>query len=192
MGNVFLGNGNQYIQAVRPGQRPFQRYGHGPGQYTGLQLRLFLLVINGGLFIFELAAGRRLIGIGTLVNAFLLGYIVTFFNGLWPLLFPVPDTMLLRVVTVLVGVIVTSFGVSLYQTPNAGVAPYDSISLITAKSRPLIPYFWHRIATDAVCAVICFLAGGIIGLGTLVSAFGLGPIVHFFNVHVAGRLVKDC
>ena len=115
-----------------------------------------------------------------------------FFNGLWPLLFPVPDTMLLRVVTVLVGVIVTSFGVSLYQTPNAGVAPYDSISLITAKSRPLIPYFWHRIATDAVCAVICFLAGGIIGLGTLVSAFGLGPIVHFFNVHVAGRLVKDC
>ena len=192
MGNVFLGMGISIFKLSGLGNDPFSGMVMALANILGFSYASFLLVINGGLFIFELAAGRRLIGIGTLVNAFLLGYIVTFFNGLWPLLFPVPDTMLLRVVTVLVGVIVTSFGVSLYQTPNAGVAPYDSISLITAKSRPFIPYFWHRIATDAVCAVICFLAGGIIGLGTLVSAFGLGPIVHFFNVHVAGRLVKDC
>jgi len=187
MGNIFLGMGISIFKLSGLGNDPFSGMVMALANILGFSYASFLLV-----FIFELAAGRRLIGIGTLVNAFLLGYIVTFFNGLWPLLFPVPDTMLRRVVTVLVGVIVTSFGVSLYQTPNAGVAPYDSISLITAKSRPLIPYFWHRIATDAVCAVICFLAGGIIGLGTLVSAFGLGPIVHFFNVHVAGRLVKDC
>ena len=187
MGNAFLGMGISIFKLSGLGNDPFSGMVMALANILGFSYASFLLVINGGLFIFELAAGRRLIGIGTLVNAFLLGYIVTFFNGLWPLLFPVPDTMLLRVV-----VIVTSFGVSLYQTPNAGVAPYDSISLITAKSRPLIPYFWHRIATDAVCAVICFLAGGIIGLGTLVSAFGLGPIVHFFNVQVAGRLVKDC
>ena len=179
MGNVFLGMGISIFKLSGLGNDPFSGMVMALANILGFSYASFLLVINGGLFIFELAAGRRLIGIGTLVNAFLLGYIVTFFNGLWPLLFPVPDTMLLRVVTVLVGVIVTSFGVSLYQTPNAGVAPYDSISLITAKSRPLIPYFWHRIATDAVCAVICFLAGGIIGLGTLVSAFGLGPMKTF-------------
>jgi uncharacterized membrane protein YczE len=43
--------------------------------------------------------------------------------------------------------------------------------------------------TDALCALICFLAGGIIGLGTLVSAFGLGPIIQFFDVHFTNKLL---
>ena len=177
MGNVFLGMGISIFKLSGLGNDPFSGMVMGPWPiYWASATPLFCWSFNGGLFIFELAAGRRLIGIGTLVNAFLLGYIVTLFNGLWPLLFPVPDTMLRRVVTVLVGVIVTSFGVSLYQTPNAGVAPYDNISLITAKSRPLIPYFWHRIATDAVCAVICFLAGGIIGLGTWCQPSAWAPL----------------
>ena len=31
--------------------------------------------------------------------------------------------------------------------------------------------------------VVCWLAGGIVGLGTLVSAFGFGPFVQFFDTH---------
>jgi uncharacterized membrane protein YczE len=87
--------------------------------------------------------------------------------------------------------VVTGFGVSMYQTPNVGVSPYDSLSIIMTKRIPKISYFWNRIFTDAVCALVCFLAGGIVGLGTLVSALGLGPVIDFFNVHFTRKLFKD-
>ena len=48
-----------------------------------------------------------------------------------------------------------------------------------------LPYFWARMITDAGCALVCFLAGGLVGLGTIISAFCLGPVIHFFDLHVS-------
>lgn len=91
---------------------------------------------------------------------------------------------------VLIGLVIAGLGISLYQTPNVGAAPYDSLSLIMEKRIPKVSYFWCRIFTDAFSALVCFLAGGIIGIGTLVTAFGFGPVVEFFNVHLTRKLLK--
>ena len=74
----------------------------------------------------------------------------------------------------------------MYQLPKQGVAPYDSISLIMTERWPKIPYFWHRMSNDVLCALICYLTGGVVGIGTLVTAFGLGPVIHFFNRFLPG------
>ena len=190
IGNLFLGMGISIFKLSGLGNDPFSGMVMAVSDVSGIAYATLLLMLNSCLFVFELTAGRRLIGAGTLVNAFLLGYIVTFFYDLWPSLISIPATLPQRIITVLAGVIITSFGVSLYQTPDVGVAPYDSISLIMARRWPSIPYFWHRIGTDAFCALLCYMAGGIVGLGTLVSALGLGPIVQFFSVHISARLVK--
>ena len=50
-------------------------------------------------------------------------------------------------------------------------------------------YFWCRIFTDSLCVVIAWALGGLIGLGTLVCALGLGPFISFFTRHAAQRLV---
>jgi uncharacterized membrane protein YczE len=44
---------------------------------------------------------------------------------------------------------------------------------------------------DACCALICFLAGGIVGIGTLVSAFGFGPFIQFFNKTVSEKILDS-
>ena len=54
-----------------------------------------------------------------------------------------------------------------------------------------IPYFWCRIMTDSLCAIIAWLLGGIIGLGTLVCALGLGPFIAFFSKTIAEPLCRD-
>ena len=77
--------------------------------------------------------------------------------------------------------IVCCFGLSMYQTADLGVSPYDSMALILDRRLPRVPYFWCRIFTDGLCALVCYLAGGIVGLGTLVTAFGFGPVIAFFN-----------
>ena len=66
-----------------------------------------------------------------------------------------------------------------------------SLSRILTKRLPKISYFWNRIITDAICTLICFFAGGIVGVGTLVSALGLGPVIDFFTVHFTRKLFGE-
>ena len=90
----------------------------------------------------------------------------------------------------LIGMVICSFGLSLYQCSDLGVSPYDAASLILDKKLARIPYFWCRIFTDGVCALICFAAGGIVGVGTLVTAFGFGPFIAAFNRVVSPMIGK--
>ena len=150
---------------------------------VGIEYARFLILLNLGFFVIEIIWGRKLIGLGTIINALFLGYFVTFFYNLITSVIDAPDQMAMQVVTVFIGVIITSLGISMYQLPKQGVAPYDSISLIMTEKWPKIPYFWCRVSNDAISALVCWLAGGIVGLGTLVSAFGFGPFVQFFDTH---------
>ncbi len=163
----------------------------GLSDVVGMSYANFLILINVFVFLLELSFGREFIGAGTIVNAIFLGYITTFFFELWLHFFALPTVLVAKILVMLVGTVVTGFGVSMYQTPNAGVSPYDSLSVIMAKRIPKISYFWHRIFTDAVCAFVCFLSGGIVGLGTLVSALGLGPVIDFFNIHFTRKLFGE-
>jgi len=101
---------------------------------------------------------ERIFGLGTIINALFLGYFVTFFYNLITSVIDAPDQMAMQVVTVFIGVIITSLGISMYQLPKQGVAPYDSISLIMTEKWPKIPYFWCRVSNDAISALVCWLA----------------------------------
>ena len=157
---------------------------------VGMAYANFLVLINLAVFVLEIIFGRKFIGAGTVVNALFLGYIVTFFYNLLSNGIGIPEVMWQKLIVVCIGVVVCSFGVSMYQTPDVGAAPYDSMSLIMAMRKPSISYFWHRISTDALCALICFLAGGIVGIGTLLSAFCLGPFISFFDAKFTLPLLR--
>ena len=191
IGNIFLGMGISIFKFAGLGNDPYSGMVMALADRVGMQYANLLLIINLFIFILEFVFGRSFVGAGTLVNALFLGYITTFFYSLWTHFFVLPQNLLVQIPIMLVGTIVTGFGVSMYQTPNVGVSPYDSLSLIMTERLPKISYFWNRIFTDAICALICFLAGGIVGLGTLVSAFGLGPVIDFFNVHFTRKLFGE-
>ncbi|MGN0400054.1 MAG: YitT family protein [Blautia sp.] len=190
VGNIFLGLGIAIFKLSGLGNDPYSGMVMALSDCVGIAYANFLVLMNLLLFVVEFLFGKRFIGPGTLVNAVLLGYIATFFYNLLVAVVGVPGVMWQRILTVCAGVVVCSFGVSLYQSSDVGVAPYDSLSLIMTVKWPKIAYFWHRMSNDAICALICFLAGGIVGLGTLVCAFGLGPVVYFFNAHFTNRLLN--
>lgn len=190
-GNIFLGMGISIFKFAGLGNDPFSGMAMALADLAGVRYANLLIVINLFIFILEFCFGRSFIGAGTLVNAFFLGYFTTFFYGLWTHFSALPHKLIVQIPIMLIGTVVTGFGVSMYQTPNVGASPYDSLSLIMTKRIPKISYFWNRIFTDAICALICFMAGGIVGLGTLVSALGLGPVIDFFNVHFTRKLFAE-
>ncbi len=189
IGNIILGLGVAIFKLSGLGNDPFSGMAMALAEYVGIPYARFVILINIIFFVIEIIWGRKLIGLGTVVNALFLGYAVTFFYNLITSVIDAPQQMLMRVLTVCIGVIVASLGISMYQLPKQGVAPYDSISLIMADRWKKIPYFWCRMSNDAVCALICWLAGGIVGLGTLVGAFGFGPFVQFFDTHFTSKVL---
>ena len=187
-GNILLGIGVSVFKFSGMGNDPFSAMCISVSTQLNLSYSTFLVILNSMIFILEILFGRKYIGIGTIVNWFLVGYVAEFFIWLTNTIATPPEAFLLRIPIVIVGVVLLSFGVSLYQTSDAGIAPFDSVSLILKDKLP-IPYFWCRIFCDGLCAVIALLTGGLIGLGTFVCAFGLGPVIHFFNERVSKKLL---
>ena len=188
LGNLILGLGIAIFKLSGLGNDPFSAMMMALADRTPLEYAALTAILNTFFFIIEFLFGKRLIGPGTIVNWFFLAYFVTFFYTKLPLVLATPQSIVSHTLYLLVGVTVVSFGVSLCQASNSGVAPYDSISLIMAEHLP-IPYFWCRLSNDVLCALICFLAGGLLGIGTLVCALFLGPFIHFFNQTITYKLM---
>mgnify|MGYP005931902175 CR=1 FL=1 len=190
IGNVFMGMGIGIFKLAGLGTDPFSGMNMAVADMIGMAYGNFQLIVNIVLLIIEIAFGRRFLGIGTVVNAVCLAYITTFFYNIYTVVLGVELTALpIRLVALCVGVVICSLGLSMYQMPDEGVAPYDSLSLIMTEKWPKIPYFWCRVSNDAISALVCWLAGGIVGLGTLVSAFGFGPFVQFFDTHFTSKVL---
>lgn len=190
IGNVFLGMGISIFKFSCLGNDAFNGMVMALSDCVGIPYARCCVIVSICLFFIELLAGRSFIGAGTIVNTFFSGYIVMFFYNIWLGAFHLPEMLLVKIAVMLIGVIVCSFGISLYQTPDAGVSPYDSLSLILAKKSKKVPYFWCRILTDGICALVCFCTGGLIGIGTLAATFCLGPFVHFFNTHFTEKILE--
>jgi uncharacterized membrane protein YczE len=79
-------------------------------------------------------------------------------------------------------------GSSLYITADLGVSSYDAMSLILSE-RTKIQFRWCRISTDLVCVIVGFFCHAVLGIGTIITAFFMGPFTQFCNVHISQPLL---
>lgn len=189
-GNLLVGVGVAIFKVAALGNDPYNGMNMALSELLSLPYPTLQILVNILFFAIQLLAARELIGFGTVVNIFLIGYIVNFTYGLLIQILGSPGSFALQVIAMVIGMLICSLGLSLYQCSEMGTAPYDALALILDRKLPKLPYFWCRILCDGSCALICFLAGGIVGLGTLVSAFGFGPVIAFFNKTVSEPLCK--
>ena len=182
------------------GVDPFQSLMSGLDALLPIPFGTLYVLVNLVLLGFSLLADRHNIGIATFLNLFLLGYITQFtYEGL-QLLLPDPS-LLVRAVCLIIGIVVICFGSALYMTADLGVSTYDAVAIVLSGKWKLGRFQYVRICCDLVCVglgvTIFLLAGGtlgqipaIAGVGTVITAFFMGPLIQFFNVRVAQPLLK--
>lgn len=188
LGVVVIGIGCAAFKVSNLGNDAFTALNITISERTGVALGTVTVVMNCIYLIAPLIFGRKYINIGTILNGVLLGYFVDFFYGVLVGFFGVPSELPLQLVWLVPGILIISLGISLYQTADLGVGPYDYLAL-GLRDHLHLPYFGCRIFTDALCALAAFLLGGLIGIGTLVCAFFLGPFVSFFDAHVSTKIL---
>ncbi len=189
-GNIILGIGIGLFKVSLLGNDPSTAMVISIAEIINIDFSIVIWFVNCFWFLIQLFLGRQYIGAGTFVNWLCVGVIASGTDKIFRAFWDVSGSFPWRILIMGIGVLVLSLGASLYQTADIGIAPYDSISIILAE-RTGRKYFWCRMITDAFCTTIALILGGIVGLGTLVCALGLGPFIAFFNRTVSGPLLMD-
>ena len=165
------------------GMDPFQVFAHGLWGLTPLSYGTFYVILNGILLAFMFFFNRRMIGLGTIINLFLLGYVVEYTDLILGRVFPSPS-VLLRIVLMIFALVLSSLAASLYFVAEMGVSAYDWIAL-TISDKKRWAFRVVRIATDFICVLTGGLLGATVGIGTVLTTFCMGPIIQFFNENVS-------
>ena len=181
------------------GVDPFQTFMTGMDALISISFGTLYMIVNAVLLLFALAFDRHYIGISTLINLFLLGYVVDFTVHLLTVLIP-EATVAIRVVSFLLGFVFLCLGSSMYMTADLGVSTYDAIALVCTNKWKLGKFRYVRITTDIACillGVTAFLVSGgsvnqisgFLGIGTVLTAFFMGPLIDLFNWKIAQPLL---
>ena len=111
-------------------------------------------------------------GLGTILNIVLISIIIDLST---PIL-PYPKSFLFQIVQSIVAVFVVGLGSGFYLTANLGPGPRDGLmtGLQNITNQP-IALIRTILEVSAVC--VGFYLGGVVGIGTLLFAFGIGPTV---------------
>lgn len=165
------------------GVDPFMVFAYGVWNYIPIGFGTFYMMLNLIMLVFIFFIDRHKIGLGTVVNIFILGYVVEFSSLFLETKIPNP-TIGIRILFLVVGIIVLCFGSSLYYTGDLGVSTYDAVALILSEKK-VARFQYCKMGADLICTIIGFLLGATVGVGTLVTAFFMGPTIAFFNNRVS-------
>ena len=183
------------------GVDPFQTFMAGLDKLIPIPFGTLYVITNVVLLVFSLIVDRHNIGLATFINLFLLGYITDwsyiFFTGLFP-----DPSMPVRFALLVAAVVIICFASALYMTADLGVSTYDAVAIVMSGKWKIAKFKYCRMATDLVCVLAgcgLFLLGGgamkdiptIAGIGTIITAFFMGPLIEYFNVKVARPMLKQ-
>lgn len=166
------------------GTDPFQVLVNGiSNQVTFIGFGTLYMIINLLMLIAIFFLDKHYIGIATFINIFLLGYVVQFSDDCVGKLIGENPSMITRAILLIIGVVILCFASAMYFSADLGVSTYDAVSLIMTDKK-LGKFKFLRIGTDLFCVIVGFLLGGVVGLGTLITAFFMGPLIDFFKVKI--------
>ncbi len=182
------------------GADPFSVFVEGEMALFGKSAGWCTNVNNVFLFALMLIIGRKYIHVGSIIGAFISGWLI---NLSWDLLDLVknyvtanfPQYMLAtQIAMLIVGLVAFAVAVGLYVCADMGVSAVEAIPL-WVEEKTKINIRWLRIAEDVIFMLLGILLGAIAGktifslnpelepltgIGTILGAFGTGPIMKWF------------
>ena len=137
------------------------------------------LLVSLLIMVVLLVVDRSYVGIGTVLCMALGGPIIDVYT-LWLSPF-LNETLLLavRVPMLAVGCVILAFGMTIVIRSQAGTGPNDLVAVVLSdkSGKPFGPV---RIGVDLTFALVGFALGGVVGIGTIICAFLVGPAAQLF------------
>ncbi|HEX5589490.1 MAG TPA: YitT family protein [Candidatus Limnocylindrales bacterium] len=172
LGLGVFGLGIAFMARAGLGLGPWEALHQGIEFRTGIPMGTVSILLGIPILALWWPLGQRP-GLGTLLNVLLIGTATNVGN----VMIPSADGPPAQLAMMVAGVLAIGLGSGLYLSADLGPGPRDGL-MVGVHRR----FGWSirtaRTAIEVSVLVAAWLLGGTIGLGTVVFAFGIGPVVQ--------------
>ena len=124
-------------------------------------------------------------GIGTILNAIIIGLMIDVCINF----VPTPENYIIQVLLAIAAVLTVGLGGGIYLVANLGAGPRDGL-MVGLQKKTNLPIALVRGAIEITVMSVGWYLGGIVGLGTLLFAFGIGPAVAL-GLYLVGKIFSN-
>lgn len=157
------------------GLAPWEAFSMGFSKLTNISFGN-IVVISGLIIVVIDIILKEKIGIGTILNALLIGKFVDLLQHLK--LIPQMTNFWFGLLMLLAGQVVICLGSYFYISAALGCGPRDSLMVALGKRAPKWPIGVIRGLLEGSVLIIGWLLGAKVGIGTVISVFGIGFILQ--------------
>jgi uncharacterized membrane protein YczE len=178
IGLILFGVGITLLIQAELGAAPWDVFHTGVSELTGISTG-WVIVITGVLLLLLWIPLRVRPGLGTILNALVIGVVV----DLTLPIIETSDVLPIQLLMMFGGVVVIGIGSGFYIGAGLGPGPRDGLMTGLAQhsiAGRSITIRTGRTFVEVVVLIIGVALGGAIGIGTAVFTFGIGPLVQIF------------
>lgn len=177
------------------GLAPWDCLSMGISGHVGYSYGIVHTAISIGILVIDILLKEK-IGYGTILDALLVGNYVDWIGYLK--LVPVSQSIPVSCIMVIVGLFIMGYGQYFYMDAAQGCGPRDSLLIALGKRFPKTPIGVVQTFMVGIALLIGWLLGGPVGIGTVISVFGMGTalqivckIMHFEPRNVVHKNVLE-
>ena len=171
LGLVLFGLGEALLITSSAGVSPWTVLAQGIAVHTGWSIGFITMIVSFAVLALWIPLKQKP-GMGTILNALIIAFMIDFSL----ILLPYPETMFFQVLQAFIGVVVIGIASGMYLTANLGAGPRDGL-MKGLQAITGFPIAYIRIGIEVTVVSIGWYLGGVVGVGTLMFAFGVGPSV---------------
>ena len=171
LGLVLFGLGESLLIASGAGVSPWTVLAQGISFKTDWSIGFTTMVVSFFILLLWVPLSQKP-GIGTILNALVIAFMIDF-SLVW---LPYPQLLVWQLVQVAIGVLIVGIASGIYLTANLGAGPRDGL-MTGLQAITGLPVASIRIAIEVTVVAVGWYLGGVVGAGTLLFAFGVGPCV---------------
>ncbi len=181
IGEFIFGLGDSLLIAAGIGNTPWTVLAEGISYSIEASIGEATFLVSAAVLLLWIPL-REIPGIGTILNAIIIAWTI---HVMVPIL-PSPESQMVAIFMAAFGIILVGIGSGLYLTSNLGPGPRDG--WMTGLQRKTgVPIGRVRAAIEISVVLVGWSLGGTVGLGTVVFALTIGPVVAIC-LDIAGRI----
>ena len=170
-GLMLFGLGEGLLIVSFTGASPWSVLAQGISLNVNLSVGTITLLISISVLILWIPLGQKL-GMATILNALIIALMI----DLCIKFVPTPINYYNQLILAIVSVITVGIGGGIYLVSNLGAGPRDGL-MVGLQVKTNLPIALVRALLEISVVTIGWYLGGIVGIGTLLFAFGIGPCV---------------
>jgi len=184
LGLIFFGFGEGLLIVSAIGASPWNVLHQGIAINLGLSIGTIAFLVSFLVLLLWFFLDQK-IGMGTIINFIIIAVMI----DVTVYFFEKPETFFYQFFIVVAGILIIGFGTSMYLIANLGAGPRDGL-MTGLQKKTKAPIALVRACIEIIVVLLGWSLGGVIGIGTLLFAFGIGPSVAL-NLHIFTKIKKN-